>query len=111
MRRFNIRAIIAAGLLVLAGTGRALAANDAAWEEFRNEVAAKCLVAGEELFEAAVAEVDPFGSEHYGLALLHGKARGAEVEIRAICVFDKRSKAVEIGGELPAPSPSPKAQP
>jgi hypothetical protein len=50
----------------------------------------------------ATATVDPFGPEHYGLALVSGPARGAEdTAIRAICVYDKATKAVEIGGELP----------
>jgi hypothetical protein len=84
----------------MAASEVAHAASDEAWAEFRVEVETACLEAGEELFETAVAEVDPVGSESYGLALLHGKARGADAEIRVICVFDKRTKAVEIGGEL-----------
>jgi hypothetical protein len=79
----------------------ALAATPDAWEAFRDEVKAACLEAAKPLFEAAVADVDPFGSESYGLALVHGKAKGADAEIRAICVFDKKSKKAEIGGELP----------
>jgi hypothetical protein len=93
--------VLAAVLMVLAG-GSALAASDDAWEAFRKEVESACLAAAEPLFEAPVARVDPFGSESYGLALVTGKARGADVDIAAICVFDKQSKAVEIGGELPA---------
>jgi hypothetical protein len=79
----------------------AAAASPDAWETFREEVKAACLEAAKPLFETAVADVDPFGSESYGLALVHGKAKGADAGIRAICVFDKKSKKVEIGGELP----------
>lgn len=81
----------------------ALAAAPDAWEAFSKEVETACLEAARPLFAAAVADVDPFGSESYGLALVHGKAKGADADIRAICVFDKRTKEVQIGGELPAP--------
>lgn len=81
----------------------ALAASDDAWAQFQAEVEAACLAAAEPLFESPAALVDPFGSESYGLALVTGKARGADAEIAAICVFNKQTRAVEIGGELPAP--------
>jgi hypothetical protein len=82
----------------------ALAASDDAWEQFRAEVEAACLQAAEPLFETATAQVDPFGSESYGLALVTGNAKGTtDAAIAAICVYDKKTKAVEIGGELPAP--------
>jgi hypothetical protein len=90
--------------IIVLAAGSALAASDAAWEEFRKDVADKCLAAGADMFDAATADVDPFGSERFGLALLHGKAKGAETEIRVICVYDKQAKTVEIGGELPPPA-------
>lgn len=92
-------------MFAAAGAGTALAASDDAWDAFRADVEAKCLAAAEPLFASAsaIAEVDPFGSESYGLALVTGPARGAEeTTIRAICVYDKQAKTVEIGGELPA---------
>lgn len=90
----------ATGLALIASLP-AQAASDDAWEAFRGEVAAACRAAAEPLFEAPRIRLDPFGSESYGLALVSGKARGADVEIAAICVYDKQTKAVEIGGELP----------
>ena len=104
MRIVSACPILVAMLATLGAPETVFAASDTAWEEFRKDVAAKCLAAGEGLFEEAVADVDPFGSEHYGLALLHGKARGAEAEIRVICVYDKQAKTAEIGGELPTPA-------
>jgi hypothetical protein len=80
----------------------AWAASDDAWQQFQNDVEAACLEAAAPMFETASARVDPFGSESYGLALVTGKAKGADVEIASICVYDKQTKAVEIGGELPA---------
>jgi len=80
----------------------AFASSPGAWDAFRQEVAAACIAAAAPLIENAEADVDPFGSESYGLALVHGKAKGAGNEIRVICVFGKKTKAVELGGELPA---------
>ncbi len=94
---------LAIHLIVAAAATTALAATEDAWEAFRADVEVKCLAAASELFASATAEVDPFGSESYGLALISGPARGAEeTTIRAICVYDKAAETVEIGGELPA---------
>lgn len=98
MKRFLLIMCIAAGW-----AAPALTASDDAWAQFRADVEAACLKAAEPLFESPAARVDPFGSESYGLALVTGKARRAAAEIAAICVYDKQTRAVEIGGELPAP--------
>ncbi len=90
-----------AGVLAFAVL-RAGASSDDAWETFRKDVETACLKAAEPLFETAAATVDPFGSDSYGLELIKGKAKGADAQIAAICVYDKKTKAVEIGGELPA---------
>ncbi len=92
-----------AGVIALAllGAAPACASSDYAWEAFRKDVADKCLKAAADHFAAPAATVDPFGSQNYGLALIRGKAKGADTEISAICVYDKKAKTVEIGGELP----------
>lgn len=102
MSRFALVSIAAsAGIVALAGC-QADAANEDAWEAFRADVAEKCLAASEPLFSSAEIAIDPFGSEHYGMALLRGPARGAEhITIEAICVYDKGSRTAELGGELP----------
>ena len=87
---------------VAASVFHANASSDDVWAAFRADVEAACLKAAEPLFQSATAVVDPFGSESCGLALVKGKAKGAETEISAICVYDKKTRAVEIGGELPA---------
>jgi hypothetical protein len=87
---------------VAASVFHANASSDDAWAAFRADVEAACLKAAEPLFQSAAAVVDPFGSKSYGLALIKGKAKGADTEIAAICVYDKKTKAAEIGGELPA---------
>src|SRR5664279_3897302 len=93
-------AAIAAGWALFLSTP-ALGSSDDAWEAFRKDVADKCLKAAEPQFATATATVDPFGSPSYGLALIRGKAKGGDTEIAAICVYDKKAKTVEIGGELP----------
>jgi hypothetical protein len=46
--------------------------------------------------------VDRFGTESYRVAILTGKAVGAAAVVSSICVYDKKSQAAEIGGEVPA---------
>jgi hypothetical protein len=96
-----MRVLLAAWVMGIA-TLPAFASSPDAWDAFRQEVAAAYIAAAAPLIENAAADVDPFGSESYGLALVHGKAKGSDSEIRAICVFDKKTKAVELGGGLPA---------
>lgn len=87
---------------VVAMSATAFGSSDDAWQAFREDVARQCLKAAEPTFASAKATVDPFGSETYGLALIHGVAKGtANSEITVICVYDKKTKTVEIGGELP----------
>ncbi len=100
----RITASVIASAFMLAGVmnaSTASAATEDAWEAFRADVSAQCLAAGAELFETVDIIVDPFGSPSYGMALLRGKARGANVTIMAICVYDKATQTAEIGGELP----------
>jgi len=87
---------------LMAGMAPAAASSGDAWAEFAEKVRAQCLEAAAPVLEAAKVVVDPFGSESFGLAVLSGKARGAEVAVSYICVMDKRTGAVELGSELPA---------
>lgn len=95
------------GLILILASFAALpaaASSDSAWEEFVADVQAKCLDAGARLMDDTKAVVDPTGSENYGLAILTGKAKGADATISHICVYDKKTKAVELGSELSADS-------
>lgn len=89
--------VAGAALLLATPAG---AASDDAWKEFRAKVERACVAAAADLIDKPRALVDPFGSEHYGLALMRGKAKGAKAEIATICVYDKKSEAAEIGSEL-----------
>lgn len=75
--------------------GVAAASTGEAWEEFRAQVADACaaLVQPPEAVPVQV-EVNPFGSESYGAALVTvGHEAG---EDRMICIFDKRTGAAEL---------------
>ncbi len=98
LRTLTVALSAAAGMGAMQGI--AAASSDDAWDAFRKDVSEKCLDAAKPLFETAAATVDPFGSESYGLAVIKGKAVGTDAEISAICVYDKKAKTVEIGGEL-----------
>lgn len=90
----------AVAAITLATIGNAMAASGDAWAEFAAEVEQACLGATEGVFAEATAVVDPFGSESYGLAIVSGTfPSGGTASI--ICVFDKATQAVQIGGELP----------
>ena len=99
-----------AALVVLAGQPLRASSPDA-WDELREKVAKECLalaLAGD--FEKATAQVDPFGTESYGLALVKGTLKKGAGEASSLCVLDKKSGKAELGGEssnwvtLPAPA-------
>ena len=72
--------------ILMAGTALpAMASSEEAWEQFANDVRTACVAAAAPLIEDPHALVDPHGSEHFGLALMRGKAKGAETEVAVIC--------------------------
>jgi hypothetical protein len=96
------RRLTATALAFIAFASSALASSGDTWDEFARDVAAKCTVLAEGRIEQPKVVVDPFGTESYGVAFLTGKAVGADAIVSSICVYDKKSQAAEIGGELPA---------
>lgn len=84
----------------------AFASSGDAWEEFAAEVEAGCVAATSEILTNATVVVDPFGSESYGLAVVTGEVAPDTLK-SIICVFDKQTKAIEIGGELDIPPANP----
>ncbi|MFN3634885.1 MAG: hypothetical protein ACK4UW_12000 [Rhizobium rhizophilum] len=94
--------LTATALALLTLFSSAIASSGDAWDAFAKDVAAKCTVLAEGRIEQPKVVVDPFGTESYGVAILTGKAVGADAIVSSICVYDKKSQAAEIGGELPA---------
>jgi hypothetical protein len=86
--------------LVATAAQPAAASSPDAWEEFQQKVAKACTdlaLAGD--FEKASAQVDPFGTETYGTALVSGTLKKGLGEERVICVMDKKTGKAELGGE------------
>lgn len=84
----------------------ASASSSSAWDEFRHDVEAACRSAAEDQVAIQDIMVDPFGSEKYGLAFISIRSDDKAPAKGVICVYDKASHSVEIGGEL-ALQPSP----
>ena len=100
---FRSRPLLAATVLAfITLTSSAFASSSDAWDEFAKDVAAKCTALAEGRIEEPKVVVDPFGTESYGVAILTGKAVGADATVSSICVYDKKRQSAEIGGELPA---------
>lgn len=95
------RRLTATALAFITLTSSAFASSGDAWDAFAKDVAAKCTVLAEGRIEEPKVVVDPFGTESYGVAILTGKAVGADAVVSSICVYDKKSQAAEMGGELP----------
>ena len=90
--------ICAAGLVPATGH----ASSDEAWEEFRKQVRESCaeLAGTPEGAELAI-EVNPFGSESYGLAQVT-LTYAENQQDRMICVMDKVTGKAELSGPFAA---------
>lgn len=89
-------------------TTPALAASDDAWAEFRaaTEAACRALVATPEGATVTV-EVNPFGSERFGVALVTVRLQDGSAD-RMACVMEKQGRRAELtapfaGSNWPAP--------
>ncbi|WP_244481385.1 hypothetical protein [Rhizobium sp. Root1203] len=97
--RYYILAATFGAAAFTAATGAHASSGDA-WAEFASEVQGKCETAARAAIEFPHAVVDPFGSEHFGVALVTGKPKGANGFVSYFCVYDKQTKKVELGSEL-----------
>ena len=88
-----MRRLVPAALLLAASP--ALADGEAPWGAFREEVRTACEALVEAPADAeVVTEVNPFGSESYGVALVTVTASyGTD---RMACVFDKATRRAEL---------------
>lgn len=92
-------------LVAVLGLGSAAhASSDGAWAEFSAAVEKACIKSASSQIENGRAVVDPYGSEKYGLAINTGRPLGVKTkkvaDISVICVYDKKTKASEVGGEI-----------
>lgn len=72
----------------------ALAATEEEWEAHRDAVEAACLALVADWRGQPSIEVNPWGSESYGAAILTLHSEG-ETD-RVVCVFDKASGRAEV---------------
>ncbi|WP_306751407.1 hypothetical protein [Paracoccus actinidiae] len=73
----------------------AMASSEDAWEEFRDKVETECLALVDVPESTSVSvEVNPFGSETYGAALVTAAYAGGTE--RMICIFHKQTGLAEI---------------
>ncbi|WBU61497.1 hypothetical protein [Paracoccus albus] len=96
MTRFNILTA-ALGLMLGAGASvPAFSSSEDAWAEFRATVETACaeLVQAPESAGTEI-EVNPFGSETYGVALISVTLDDGAVD-RMVCIYDKQAKTAEI---------------
>lgn len=98
------RLTTAAILFALAAPGAAFASSDEAWEEFRVAVHDACTALIPDPAGETVIEVNPFGSESYGAALLITTLPDGAAD-RYVCIYDKQAKTAEITAAFPPPEP------
>ncbi|CAM3531796.1 hypothetical protein PANO111632_20920 [Paracoccus nototheniae] len=77
----------------------AFGSSEDAWSAFAAEVEDACMGAVGGSISGASAVVDPFASERFGLAIVSGRTANDRA-VSVICVLDKETRAVQIGGEL-----------
>jgi len=79
--------------LLLLATTPALADSEASWDAFRQKVHEACLAALDASAPADI-EVNPFGSEHFGVALVRVAYEGG-TDMMA-CIYDKATGRAEL---------------
>lgn len=88
-------------LMLLLSASPALASSDDAWAEFQAQVETACTALAPTEGETAI-EVNPFGSESYGAALLITTTQG-DVADRYVCIYDKQSGKAELSAPFTPP--------
>ncbi|MDO5529910.1 MAG: hypothetical protein Q4F71_10950 [Paracoccus sp. (in: a-proteobacteria)] len=92
-----MRRVLAIAPALLLTASAAAASTEAEWEKFRSEVETACaaLVDAPDYTETKI-EVNPFGSESYGAALVSVHYPGEAGTDRMICIYDKESASAEL---------------
>lgn len=100
----TIIATLMAAPLAFAAALPALSSSEDAWAEFRSAVEAECGKLVEAPADATTEiEVNPFGSETYGAALVTVTLKDGSAD-RMICVYDKQAKTAELTAPFEAGS-------
>jgi hypothetical protein len=78
------------------GVQHVQASSPDAWEEFQKDVKTACLRASVGVMGVTSIQVDPYGSESYGFAVIFGVETGSSKQRILACAYDKQSQTAEI---------------
>lgn len=94
-----IRLATASCTILLGLTAMGHASSGDAWEEFRADVKSACAAIAPP-GETILVEVNPFGSESYGAAIVY-QLTGSGLD-RYVCIYDKQAQKAEITLAFPS---------
>lgn len=92
-----------AAALSLAAPASAWASTEESWQAFRADVLEACTELAPDSGETVI-EVNPFGSESYGAALLITTLPDGAAD-RYVCIYDKQSGSAELTVPFDPPEP------
>ncbi len=79
----------------------ASASSGDAWQAMRQKVRAGCLAKANAMRLGKVdVNVDPFGTQSYGTAILIKRGAPRQASMAYVCVMDKNTGEFEVSGEL-----------
>ncbi|SFZ83488.1 hypothetical protein SAMN02983003_1675 [Devosia enhydra] len=96
--RSKAAVLVCSLIMLMAGLQPLQASSDGAWAEFEQDVQQACLSAALGTLAVTSIQVDPYGSESYGFALMVGLEAGTANERQVVCAYDKASQNAEISG-------------
>jgi hypothetical protein len=80
----------------------ASASSGDAWQAMRDKLRTGCLSEATAMGLGRIEiSADPFGSQSYGIAVLTKRGSDRRRNLVYVCVMDKKTGAIEIGGEVP----------
>jgi hypothetical protein len=99
-----MRLMVRAWLVLVIGWSAILPASASsgdAWQAMRQKMRAGCLAKANSMGLGKVdINVDPFGTQNYGTAVLIKRGAPRQVSLAYVCMMDKRTGEFEVGGEL-----------
>ncbi|MBP1850184.1 hypothetical protein [Rhizobium halophytocola] len=92
-----MRNLALSAVMLALGAAPALASSQDAWDAFRAGVEKACLGAAADSLTQPKIVVDPFGTDHYGIAVITGTSRDPTAQpLSLACVYDKAAQTAEI---------------
>ncbi|MGF9760744.1 hypothetical protein AAII07_36715 [Microvirga sp. 0TCS3.31] len=102
-RRMDLMLRIWLGLVIGLGMiAPASASSGDAWQAMRGKLRTGCASKATAIGLGRIEiNVDPFGSQSYGIAIVTKCGAGRKQNVSYVCIMDKKTGAVEMGGEIP----------